>query len=139
MAPSAAVDGDVHVYCVEEDQVAITPCITSMDVTTRPARVTLRSWWLRAARVLRRAGTFTYKGAQWSFSEFDLTEVSLDGNRVSVFGWRCPSDKYRTGRKLQLAIDARDPVRPRGIHSLAAARRRGCEFGSYTVPAHSSG
>lgn len=132
MAPSAAVDGDVHVYCVEEDRVPVTPCSASMDVTTTPTRLTLRSWWLRAARTLRGAGTFTYKGAQWSFSEFDLTEVSLDRNRVSVFGWRCPGDKYRTGRKLQLAIDARDPVRPRGIHSLADAHRLGCEFGSYS-------
>lgn len=139
MAPSATVDGDVHVYCVEEDQIPVTPCMTSMDVTTRPSRLVLQAWWLHAASALRGADTFTYKGAQWRFSQFDLSELSRDGNQVLVFGWRCPGDKNRIARKLELAFRSRDPVLPKGIHSLGAAQRLGCTFGSYTVAAHPPG
>jgi len=131
MAPNAAtVDGKGHVYCVEEDDVAVTPCGTWIEVSNKPTRPALRAWWLRATQALRNAGTFTYKGGQWRFSSFSIRLPAPHG-KFYLVGWRCARDAGRPRDAVISAMDARNPFKNNGIHSRAAAQRLGCDVAPY--------
>ena len=56
--------GDVHVYCVESEHVAITPCSVRLDVRGRHSPVEIRDWWLRASHDLVTAGTVSGTAAR---------------------------------------------------------------------------
>jgi hypothetical protein len=124
--------GDVHVYCVEQANVTPTTCSVSLDANGSPTRTQLQAWWLRAARALRKAGTFRYEGASWRFDYVTVTRPVAQGHLI--FGWRCASDAGKSPQLINHAMDARTPGYRRGIYTLADARRKQCTFEEYPDP-----
>jgi hypothetical protein len=124
--------GSVHVYCVERDDVRVTPCAVILEAEGRHPRAEMRRWWLRAATSLRAAGTFTYRGASWRFDFVDITEPTTHHHRA--LGWRCPGDDLVSAQETAVRMNRRNPGSPVGIHTLADARRAGCWFGAYRAP-----
>ena len=122
--------GDVHVYCVESEHVAITPCSVRLDVRGRHSPVEIRDWWLRASHDLVTAGTVSTDRGDWRFDFVVLsTERSPGGG--SWLGWRCRSDRGKSARAVASAMQARNPAKPGGIATLAAARARDCVLAAY--------
>jgi hypothetical protein len=123
--------GDVHVYCVETRDVRVTPCTVDLAADAGHSRAELQRWWLRAARALRKAGTFHYKDRDWRFSEVFVDEPSFDGKLEVDYGWKCEIDRGHSPLYVARLMDDRNPGAPHGIRTLAAARKRGCNFAPY--------
>jgi hypothetical protein len=118
--------GDVHVYCVEGKN-PVTACTVDLAADRGHSHAELRAWWLRAARALRKAGTFHYKDGDWRFAEVFVEEPGKADDGIT-YGWRCPGDEKRSqGYVWKLMVD-RMPGGTKGIQTLAAAQRRGCTF-----------
>jgi hypothetical protein len=121
--------GDVHVYCVEQENVTVTECSVTLAGKGAPTPDALRDWWLRAARSLHRAGTFSYKDAEWRFGEVFVQRPKPGGH--VTYGWRCPVDARHTRKFVAKLMDERGPGGEHAIDTLAEARKVGCSFGPY--------
>lgn len=119
--------GGVHVYCVELDAVLVTPCTVDLEADAGHSQTELRNWWLRAAKALRTAGTFNYKGAEWRFEEVFVDEPVSGGGRMD-YGWSCRGDEQRSPERVWELMLRRNPGVAKGIKTLAAAHKRGCSF-----------
>jgi hypothetical protein len=124
--------GDVHVYCVEREAVLVTPCSVTLAADTGHSRTELRTWWLRAAKALHKAGTFSYKDDAWRFDAvfIDGAEHRADGNSVT-YGWSCPGDDGHTEGYVWRLMRDRNPGAVHEIPTRAAAQERGCTFALY--------
>jgi hypothetical protein len=124
--------GSVHVYCVETANVTPTTCSVRLDASGGPTRPELRAWWLRAARALRKAGTFRYNDADWRFNWVVVTRPVADAHLG--FGWRCESDAGKTPEAVVHGMDSRNPGGRHGIYAVASAQRQGCAFAPFPAP-----
>jgi hypothetical protein len=124
--------GGVHVYCVERDEVLITPCSVALEADPGHSPAELRNWWLHAGRALHKAGTFAHEGALWRFGKVFVygSAHRADGGRVH-YGWRCPGDHGHTELYVAKKMNERNPGGKHAIATDSAAQKRGCTFALY--------
>lgn len=117
--------GDVHVYCVESQNVRVTACSVDLAAGAGHSPAELQRWWLRAAHALHAAGTFHYMDGDWRFEGVFIEARDNDGAKVD-YGWGCRGDeRHANADVVKLMVD-RVPGGPSGIGSLAAAQAKGC-------------